>query len=327
MATEVMAAATTGRMSSVDYIIRRANKEEWDSIYMSCEHSTYFQSYNWAKIWEEYTKGEITPNAELIVFSEDQKVLLPKSLNTISGVSLMSPAGTFGGPLYSFDLDENQRKIIENWFAKLKKGMVFFSPYLPNIFYTNDANSNTDAIKLDQSFDLIFKNWTKGHKATINKSKKENVEISIASDKSEWREYFRIYQKSLERWGENARTSYKWELFDVLSDSTDDNIKLWVAKHSGEIIAGGIMLYSNKHVVYWHGAVDDKFFHKKPVHYMLYDAIKNAIEENYNWFDFNPSGGLDGVRKFKRGFGTTELPFFNQKFSPSLLDRLIQRLR
>jgi lipid II:glycine glycyltransferase (peptidoglycan interpeptide bridge formation enzyme) len=39
----------------------------------------------------------------------------------------------------------------------------------------------------------------------------------------------------------------------------------------------------------------------------LYEVIKNACEKGYTWFDFNPSGGLEGVKAFKERFGAQAL--------------------
>jgi hypothetical protein len=40
---------------------------------------------------------------------------------------------------------------------------------------------------------------------------------------------------------------------------------------------------------------------------LIFEIIKNACELQYEWFDFNPSGGKEGVKAFKRSFGTLEL--------------------
>jgi lipid II:glycine glycyltransferase (peptidoglycan interpeptide bridge formation enzyme) len=40
---------------------------------------------------------------------------------------------------------------------------------------------------------------------------------------------------------------------------------------------------------------------------LLYEVIKDACEQGYFWFDFNPSGGHEGVKSFKKGFGCSTL--------------------
>ena len=41
---------------------------------------------------------------------------------------------------------------------------------------------------------------------------------------------------------------------------------------------------------------------------LIYESIKDACEQGYSGFDFNPSGGHEGVKEFKKRFGTEELP-------------------
>ena len=40
----------------------------------------------------------------------------------------------------------------------------------------------------------------------------------------------------------------------------------------------------------------------------MYEAIKDASERGITWFDFNPSGGHEGVWDFKKGFGAQAMP-------------------
>ncbi len=39
----------------------------------------------------------------------------------------------------------------------------------------------------------------------------------------------------------------------------------------------------------------------------MFEAIKDACEKGYSWFDFNPSASLKGVKAFKEGFGAEAL--------------------
>jgi len=39
------------------------------------------------------------------------------------------------------------------------------------------------------------------------------------------------------------------------------------------------------------------------VNLLMYEVIKNACKQRYTWFDFNPSGGHEGVKAFKKSFG------------------------
>lgn len=71
--------------------------------------------------------------------------------------------------------------------------------------------------------------------------------------------------------------------------------------------AGALGFYAKSHVVYWRGAAYSDYFELRPVNLLMYEAIKHACENGYSWFDFNPSGGHEGVKAFKKSFGPTAL--------------------
>ena len=52
----------------------------------------------------------------------------------------------------------------------------------------------------------------------------------------------------------------------------------------------------------------EKYFKVRPTNLLMYEAIKDACDRGYAWFDFNPSGGHEGVEAFKKNFGAQALP-------------------
>ena len=165
------------------------------------------------------------------------------------------------------------------------------------------TEDETHALDLSIGFEEIYRGWTKGHASAARKARKAGVEISIAETQEDWKSYFRVYEDSLNRWGENTTSSYSWHLFEAILQRASSNIRLWLAKYDGLVIAGALCFYSPSHVVYWHGAALSSHFKLRPVNLLMYEAIKDAAERGYRWFDFNPSGGLDGVKAFKHSFG------------------------
>jgi CelD/BcsL family acetyltransferase involved in cellulose biosynthesis len=84
-------------------------------------------------------------------------------------------------------------------------------------------------------------------------------------------------------------------------------IKLWTAVVEDRLVAGALCFYGQGQVVYWHGAALEAYFHVRPVNLLFCEAIKDACETGYRWFDFNPSGGHEGVKAFKQSFGAVSL--------------------
>jgi hypothetical protein len=292
--------------------ILKATDLEWDSIWQESNYSTFFHSREWAEIWNKYSEGRIQPNPLLIRFSDGTKALLPLSsqriLKGFSRQYLSSPGGTFGGWISKDELTVDQSRLLIDYMCNKIGSIVWrLNPYdkiVSQFKFPKLINDETHALNLERGFDYIYHAWTKGHKSAVSKARKAGIIIKKAVKEEQWEKYYEIYEDSLQRWGECTTSKYGWKFFEIIYNMNSENIELWVAKYQNKIIAGALCFYSKSHVVYWHGAALYSYFNLRPVNLLMYEVIKNACERRYSWFDFNPSGGHEGVKSFKRSFGT-----------------------
>lgn len=176
-----------------------------------------------------------------------------------------------------------------------------FNPYeiiLCKSEFGRITEDETHVLDLSIGFEEIYRGWTKGHASAARKARKARkagIEISLAEKMEDWISYYQVYEGSLRRWGEKTTSVYSWRLFEVMFMRASPNIKLWLAKYDGLIIAGALCFYSSTHAVYWHGAVLSTYFELRPVNLLMYEVIRDATEHGFKWFDFNPSGGLEGL--------------------------------
>ena len=312
--------------------VRPATDPEWDEIWQGCEYATYFHSREWAMLWAYYTKGGLRPEPRIVTFSDGNRALLPFSFHlTVHGEGpgrrrsplisgpldgyektyVSSPAGTYGGWLSDGPLTEAHAGLllghIKDNFGRLTMRLNPFSCLSMGAGFEAEYDE-THAIKLSEGFEAIIGRWTKGHRSAVGKARREGVAVRVAEGLDDWQSYFSIYRSSINRWGWRASSSYGWGLFSEMYKLSSSNIKLWLAFKDGKAIAGAIMFYTKRHVAYWHGAALDEFFPLRPVNLMISDAILDACKGGYSWFDFNPSGGHEGVKAFKRSFGAKALP-------------------
>lgn len=296
--------------------IRPASPEEWDTLWEECDHATYFHSREWAEIWEVYTKGGMKPHPRLVLFSDGKKALLPIScqilLKRLVRYYTSSPAGTFGGWIAADSLDERHAVLLADCMIKGFGNMAWrlnpYDPALSQINVKTSRDEETHSLCLKDGFDTVFKGWTKGHKSAVTKARREKVSVRMGATVEDWHSYYRIYQDSLRRWGSRASSRYDWEIFAEMLRRRSNHIRLWLAVHCDKTVAGALCFYAKRHVVYWHGAALEDCFPLRPVHLLLYEAIKDACGAGYLWFDLNPSGPHEGVRGFKKSFGATPLP-------------------
>ena len=299
---------------------RKATDDEWDNMVDAVESTIYFQTREWFEIWANYAGFEI--DTKLIHFDNGKKVLLPIThINLFKGlvkVNFLAPKG-MGGFVSKDELDESEKREL---FRLLKRvGIVYFAanPYdtLSNEFNKFNNNDTTHVLDLREGFEPIFKKWSDGHHRAAAKGIRKGVTVDVASTDDDWSTYYQLYRCSVANWGEKATNSYNSRLFDIMKNKRSEKIKLWVARYQGQIISGAICLYHNRHVAAWNGATDRQFLKLNGPHMVLHFSIRDAVEKGFMFYDLLPSGGHNGVVKFKDGFGATQMPV-NIYLSPSL---------
>ncbi|MDI7258436.1 MAG: GNAT family N-acetyltransferase [Thermodesulfobacteriota bacterium] len=295
--------------------IRPATSDEWDFIWRECDYSTYYHSREWAEIWNVYSKGRIRPDPKLVLFSDEKKALLPissqRDYNGLVKIYISSPPGAYGGWISTDKLNVAHAFLLADYLTK-KNGNLFWqlNPYDELALKTGVRTTRdleTRVLNLAGGFDAVYRGWTKGHKSAVHKASNAGVKIKLASMLGDWLTYYHVYEESLCRWGERATSVYGWDFFNEMFWLKSPNSKLWLAVYQDKIIAGALCLYAKKHVVYWHGAALAEHFHLRPVNLLMYEAIKNACEQGYSWFDLGCSGGHEGVEAFKKSFGAEAL--------------------
>jgi hypothetical protein len=301
--------------------VRSATINEWDIIWRDCNYSTFFHSVEWAEIWSKYMQGKMTLAPSLVLFSDGKKALLPFSCLRRNGLVpvflgtakqyISSPELTYGGWISSDNLYRNHAVLLLNLIRKKFANLAWrVNPYdeVALQVIRNYDFDETHVINLEREFDEIAKSFSKGHRTAVKQAIRGDVSVRLASSPKDWLDYYKTYETSVNRWGKRLLgVKYSWDLFQEISRRCSPNIELWLAIHKNRVISGALCFHSKRHFVYWHGASIDTYFNLRPVNLLLYEVIRNACEKGYTWFDFNPSGGLKGVRAFKERFGAKAL--------------------
>lgn len=293
---------------------RTISEEEWLDFLKECDSATFFHTPYWYKVWKAYAGYNY--EARVYEFPDGRQILLPLAWWRIKKGLLKrmvsSPAGTYGGWIAKKAVDRedaiaildslkkefNQIDIRLNWLDGIQEQPVCKSVKLVTDF--------TQVIFLRKKADFrsVLKKWTKGHISAANRGLKGPMEVLPAFDKESVEAYFLTYQESLARWGSKATSKYGKKIFEYIFDLVPVKyFRLWLAKADGDLAYGCLCFYFNNHVVYWHGAGKAVFFNLKPAHLLQYRIIEDAMASGYWWYDFNPSGGHEGVVRFKKGFG------------------------
>lgn len=195
----------------------------------------------------------------------------------------------------------------------------------PEIKSTSDF---THLLRIDRPYPEVVAGFSETNRRNIRKGKRSGIEVRLASSLDDIREYFLLYASTVRRWEDEPAIRFDWPLFrncfDLASENPD-NIRFWMATLDEQPIAGACIFYWNSHVVYWHGASLSEHLDKRPNNVLFDHIIRDAVDGGFAYFDFNPSGGHEGVARFKASFGAEQVEIRRWRYqSPvfTLLDGL-----
>lgn len=286
--------------------------DDWARAADRCRWATFFHTPQWAALWAAFTEGTLVPSARRLVFSDGREAVFPMcsrtALKGLLGVYESSPAGTYGGCLSEEPLGVAYHQLIFDWAGHLNVSWREnpFEPIASEVALAWNRDDFTQVIDLSPGFAVVSEKWSKHHRRAIGIATRKGVEVFRAETLEHWRGYYLAYEDSLRRWGTSTRSAYPWRLFELLRQLPRDRATLWVASYRGVVIAGALCLQHNRHVAYWHGASSEEYHHLRPSHLLQGSIIKNYCGDDLDWYDLNPSSGLQGVIAFKRGFGAEQ---------------------
>ena len=318
---------------------RTASAAQWDALADASPHATFFHTREWAELWQGYSGGTLSPVARLAKFDDGVVALLPaveKTLLDLPHVGRLSASlrtvisastGTYGGWLSAATLTPAHHRVLWEHTRTLNVDLTQ-NPYDPAqaeaLPWTREEF--TQVVDLAPGYEQVRRTWSRGHVSAVNKGARAGLAVTRATTAGQWQDYIRIYGLSVRRWGEAAAFVYRDDLFEQLSRSTSGKVRLWVVEYEGAVIAGAICLYQGDKVMYWHGAFDADLQHLRAAPLLHAEIMRQAVEDGYRWYDFNPSGGNEGVLTFKDRFGTQLLPA-NSLESDAAVKRALARGR
>lgn len=310
-------------------ITKEKNNEKWLEIVNNDPCATYFHTPNWYDIAQSYG---IIDSYSCYIFNIDNieyafPIAQKKRYKGLGTHHISSPFGTFGGIITkSENISTEHKNLIIDFVLKHKSLTFRDNPYRPLFTEKLEDEDFTQAVFLnDVDGENVYKGWSKGHKSAAKKSIREGVTIRLASSQKDWDDYYEIYLDSINRWGDTATSSYRKELFSSIKEK--EGVRLWLAFSEDKAISGCLCFYNNKHVSYWHGAGLSDYFKLSAVHGLQAHIIKDAKENGFLYYDFNPSGGHEGVVKFKKGFNTTSLPNIRIRRDKTILSAIINKIK
>lgn len=299
-------------------VIESSGSEFWENIVSKCEYATFFHTPKWSEILEK-TYPHFRVATKLFLFDDGARAVLPliesKELKGILRSCYSMPFTLYGGAISDKSIDKQKVdtifELLARKYSKLAKVSITGNPYCDygSLVGYRAQSYFTQVLDLDNEFDIIWSNYKPSVRNKIRKAEKNGVYARPADSLEDYKEYFGIYQTALERWGEKTTSRYGFALFGNIHEIAGINAKLWLVYYADRVVGGTLVFYYNWHSVEWHAAFDSGYFKFGTRNYLANEIIKDAIQNGFKVYDFNPSGGHEGVVDFKKSMGAEKVAF------------------
>jgi hypothetical protein len=270
----------------------------WDEAYDNSPWATFFASSQWHKVTEGLGrdasfewKGIVTPLREIKL----AKGFLTGYESTIPGV----PSGPVALRVPERDMiAEYWEELDERTQGRFLVHLRPDSPFKNTYFRTVVIKSHILKIK-DR-----HKKISENHKRQIQKAQNAGIIVAPARRNEDFKAYLDVYEISLARWTKRPARIYKEDFFRRIREIVlPENMGcFFIAWKDSLPQSCALVFFEKKRAVYWHGAsIDD------PVagagHFLHWKIMEEIETRGMEMYDFGPSSGLEGVERFKEGFG------------------------
>lgn len=294
------------------------SRSEWLNAAQRCSYATFFHTPLWAELLMGAHPGRYVPVPKRVLFSDNTSAILTFSLHRrgfgmLSSLQL-SAAGTYGGWVSSDTLTSEHARLLTKKVESYRNSLWVenpFDPIMTQVGFLKSTMDYTQAVHLVGPEMPTEQRGSRAHRKAVKKALRNDIIIKRAETWNDFTRYYKLYEDSLARW-RSRRLSvgevYSLRLFRLVFETCKDVATLWYAERDGGMLSGILCFYWNNHAVAWHGAASSSSLPLRPNNLLYEEAIGDAANKGYEWFDLNPCGGLRGVSTFKEHLGATRIP-------------------
>ncbi|MGP0593512.1 GNAT family N-acetyltransferase [Nitrospira sp. T9] len=297
-------------------VSHQVTDDEWTARVRECSVATFFHTPQWYRCFAAPDSStRVVVNK--FTFDDGTTALLPMLEQAVMWglhhIRYMGPAGCLGGWIAPAPLSRDQSLEIVKYARKHLGGTYWrINPYASDqqsIELTRVKTDSTEILRLSDFRDeeSLMKNYRHSVRKQVKKGARAELKVLVADCWEQWQEYFDLYECVLANWGADATSRYPITLFRKLFEIGGNQVRLWLVVKNGLLLGGNVNFYHGRHCVEWHAAFDDRHLGLGTRNFLVHSIITHAMQEGYEIYDFNPSGGNEGTRRFKQNFGTTSL--------------------
>lgn len=180
-------------------------------------------------------------------------------------------------------------------------------------------------LNIEKSEEDLLASFHQKTRYNIRLSAKKGVEIQASTDPKDLKAFYKVHQETAERDKFLIRSlSYYSDLWENLYPK--GQMRLFLARYQGEVIAGTISFRYGDQAWYTYGASSNRHRNVMPNYGIQWEMIRWAKAQGCRWYDFrgvpcdyDPENPLSGLIRFKAGFNPELVSYlgeYDEVYSP-----------
>lgn len=169
---------------------------------------------------------------------------------------------------------------------------------------------HTVIIDLNRSEDELLAGMHKKNRYNIRLAARKDVRVRRV-DATRLPEWYELYRETAVRDGIVVHSRRYYErLFELAAEDTEAELRLYVAEHEDELLAGIVVSHYRGGATYLYGASASRKRNLMPNYALQWHAVTQAREAGCRWYDLfgvppddDPEHPMHGLYRFKTGFG------------------------
>lgn len=295
----------------------RVDLAAWQAAADACPHATFFHTPIWLSA---FVRSDPTARiaTKRVRFDDGRTAWFPilerRKFGGLYRTAESSPASCYGGPVSADPLTPEHLRAAADAVRRRSANLVWrvnpLDPHAAELDPFRTTEDSTEILDLAPFADgeAVRAHFRHSTRKQIAKGVRAGLTARVAESWEEWEQYYRLYEARLLHWGKGATNHYPLPFFRALYEARGPRIALHVVEREGRIAGGNLNFYHGRHCVEWHAAYDAELFACGVRDFLVDHIVRDAWARGFAWYDFNPSGGHEGSRRFKQTFGTTSRP-------------------
>jgi CelD/BcsL family acetyltransferase involved in cellulose biosynthesis len=285
------------------------DEQAWDHLVSSFQDGTIFHTWAWMRVIERLKGAEMLPFG--IYHGSNLVGVFPLFRHRRGPLTILaSPLGNvgYGGPLVNPSHQQDVFEQLDGWLQQLRVDYVGFRPSMPlsrdcleDKGYTV-RELQTFVVSLSLDAQQLWQNLKSECRTAVRRARKNKVRIEEARDKDFLDVYYRMLEDTYGKANRRPPLSAQdygtvWDILRPLA-----RIKVLLARHEDQVVAGIIFLQFDGKIYYWDGASFRAYYRLSPNNLLHWTLIKWGADNGLALYDML-GANIPNIARFKKSFG------------------------